>query len=119
MVPPPAGASTPRSPTHDDANTYAGARRRDPPSVGLRKWRRSRPRWRRGPDAATAGGRGGGEADDGAADPGNGRPAGAVPQRRRARSGPRRAAKARVRRSEEHTSEPQSLMRISYAVFGL
>src|SRR3546814_1329879 len=82
-VPPPAGASTPRSPTHDDANTYAGARRRDPPSVGLRKWRRSRPRWRRGPDAATAGGRGGGEADDGAADPGNGRPAGAVPQRDR------------------------------------
>src|SRR3546814_2226619 len=44
------------------------------------------------------------------------------PKRRRATDGQRRCAHrspARVRRSEEHTSELQSLMRHSYAVFCL
>src|SRR3546814_16857946 len=41
-----------------------------------------------------------------------------APSDRRASAGPRRAAPARSR-SEEHTSELQSLMRISYAVFCL
>src|SRR3546814_1448379 len=36
-----------------------------------------------------------------------------------ARRGPRRSGAARPDRSEEHTSELQSLMRISYAVFFL
>src|SRR3546814_6110540 len=36
-----------------------------------------------------------------------------------ARRGPRRDRRGRRRRSEEHTSELQSLMRISYAVFCL
>src|SRR3546814_5897808 len=42
----------------------------------------------------------------------------AQPQRRRPALGARRCGEAR-RRSEEHTSELQSLMRISYAVFCL
>src|SRR3546814_3864274 len=58
----------------------------------------------------------------GAADPGRARDPGPVHRRRRSRDGRRRP---RVRhppaaaRSEEHTSELQSLMRISYAVFCL
>src|SRR3546814_11671523 len=49
--------------------------------------------------------------------------AGPLPRHSRHRSDLRRPAKARARRrhrrSEEHTSELQSLMRISYAVFCL
>src|SRR3546814_5655058 len=40
-------------------------------------------------------------------------------RRKPARRPPLRAQRARHRRSEEHTSELQSLMRISYAVFCL
>src|SRR3546814_9771100 len=40
-------------------------------------------------------------------------------QQYRTRAWPYRASKSRINRSEEHTSELQSLMRISYAVFCL
>src|SRR3546814_2688994 len=55
----------------------------------------------------------GGRTDDQVATPGN--PA-LFPEPPRA---PREVSYCRVRRSEEHTSELQSLMRISYAVFCL
>src|SRR3546814_6280758 len=89
------------------------AARRAPAGPGLARRRAGRAADRQRPDPGDAQGRRGAAAGQRATAPARG----LVRSRRQARAAG--GADARGRRSEEHTSELQSLMRISYAVFCL